>query len=205
MGYLCPDDTTCVSGLSYDLEREKLPFPLLPVGANIALARGQFNETELHDLFTAGLPVDFATVTAYYHFDKDSRLYEMAPWVAQSLVSFAQLGNVPFTTAAIAADAYGPLWSVTGTRQRNEVIKNTGKILRKALVNELRAFLEGPDPTRPVKPNAKWTLRYANASGTAYPVQRLQRLAKVCTDLASRLEREELGTLPGMTRALFGP
>lgn len=203
VGYLCPDDAECVDGITMDLDREGLPFPLLPVGAQIALARGRFNEPQLHSLFATRLTMDFAKVPPYYHFDKVSRLFEMAPWVVQSLVAFAQQGNIPFRTAAIAADAYGPLWHVTGAGQQNTVIKKTGQVLRAAMVKELKSFLERADAKKTVNRNTEWTLRYANATGNAYPFQRLKSLDKACVRFVNRLESEELGTLPGMWRYLF--
>lgn len=203
VSYVCPADPRCVTGLGVDLDRIGLTFPLLAVGANIALHRGAFRQPDLHSLFSAGLNVDWVRLPEYYRFDKDTPLHEMAPHVITSLVAFATQGATTFTTAEIAGSAYGEFWRVTGEAQKREVISKVGRILQTAMATELAAFLTGPTHTR-IGSNAAWSLSYRNATGGAFPARRLKTLQQAGRKFTSRLKREEQDSLPGLAEYLVG-
>ena len=152
-----------------------------------------FKKKNVDDLLSAGIEVDIRKITPdYYPFDKDSPLYEIAPFVMRGIVSYAARGEPYFSSEQITRESCGSSWNYVRSNQaKNQMISKVEDILTEAKRNELKHYLSkhGKGDIRA----PKWHVDYSNIRGTAYPAGKLKTLQKKCRQFVNRLRTEATG------------
>jgi hypothetical protein len=120
----------------------------------------------------------------YFPFDEDSSASEVAPFVTQTLVSFAIQNKPHLRSSEIAQDIIGTLWEHFGSHKRKRLTGKVNSILEEAQKRELHGFLKK-------KRKDTWTLTYTFPTSRAFPTRRLGALSKKCRLFVKRLRDEE--------------
>lgn len=181
--YLCFSEST--HAIVAQLNALSAAFPVLEMTPNVLqLAANRFSVTKINDDLSKGIAIDRNRIPmGYFPFDENSSDSEVAPFIMQTLVSFAKQNKPHFRGEEITQDIVGSLWEHYGAALRRKLVNKVKSILGKAQVTELRGFLKRKGPY--------WSLSYSFPVSDVFPTRRLESLSKKCKQFVKRLRDEE--------------